>query len=254
MVEPEIVRQVRALAVTWLSSRRIAAELGIARRTVQRYVRDGEAAESLHHLACRFSRWSPVGGSKSGVPRGTSLRGLAARSRNVGVRRPGASGFGDGVVVDWSEGKPCTRQGLLSFLVGSRPSQARNGSTSWLQSRQFRARPRTRTPPRHHDSVASLILAANSRPSSRLVQCAPSESIVLTPSTGARAQPLRQRVSARPNRNSSSSRHHASANLCAERPTAAPSSASAPLVLWPSGCVPIGSRWLGRRLATGPDA
>ncbi len=46
MVEPEIVRKIRALAALGWGSRSIAAELGIARRTVQRYVRGGEAAET----------------------------------------------------------------------------------------------------------------------------------------------------------------------------------------------------------------
>jgi transposase len=45
MVESETVRQIRALAALGWGSRRIAGELGVARKTVQRYVR-GAAAET----------------------------------------------------------------------------------------------------------------------------------------------------------------------------------------------------------------
>lgn len=45
MVEPEIVRQVRALSEQGWGSKRIARELGIARNTVRRYLRGGEEAE-----------------------------------------------------------------------------------------------------------------------------------------------------------------------------------------------------------------
>ena len=45
MVEPEIIRQVRALAEGGWGSKRIARELGIARNTVKRYLRGGHQAE-----------------------------------------------------------------------------------------------------------------------------------------------------------------------------------------------------------------
>jgi transposase len=45
MVEPEVVRQIRVLGEQGWGAKRIAAELGIARNTVRRYVRGGEAAE-----------------------------------------------------------------------------------------------------------------------------------------------------------------------------------------------------------------
>jgi hypothetical protein len=45
MVDPEIVRQIRALhALSW-PIRRIARELGVGRGAVRRYLRGGEAAE-----------------------------------------------------------------------------------------------------------------------------------------------------------------------------------------------------------------
>src|SRR3954463_1480206 len=46
MVDSEIVRQIRAFAALGWGSRRIAGELGIARKTVQRYVRGGKSAET----------------------------------------------------------------------------------------------------------------------------------------------------------------------------------------------------------------
>ena len=46
MVDPEIVRHIQAFKALGWGSRRIADELGIARRTVQRYVRGGAAATS----------------------------------------------------------------------------------------------------------------------------------------------------------------------------------------------------------------
>jgi transposase len=46
MVESEVVRQIRAFTALGWGSRRIAGELGIARRTVQRYVRGGVTAET----------------------------------------------------------------------------------------------------------------------------------------------------------------------------------------------------------------
>jgi len=45
MVDPEIVRQLRALQALGWGAKRIARELGIARNSVRRYVREGEAAE-----------------------------------------------------------------------------------------------------------------------------------------------------------------------------------------------------------------
>lgn len=46
MVDPEIVRHIQAFKALGWGSRRIADELGIARRTVQRYARGGAAATS----------------------------------------------------------------------------------------------------------------------------------------------------------------------------------------------------------------
>jgi transposase len=45
MVEPEVVRQMRALSALGWGSKRIAAELDVARNTVRRYLRGGAAAE-----------------------------------------------------------------------------------------------------------------------------------------------------------------------------------------------------------------
>ena len=53
MVEYEVVRQVRELANAGLGAKRIARELGIARNTVRRYVRGGEAAEKQVRLNAR---------------------------------------------------------------------------------------------------------------------------------------------------------------------------------------------------------
>jgi transposase len=46
MVDPEIVRQLRALHALGWGARRIARELGIARNSVRRYLREGAAAET----------------------------------------------------------------------------------------------------------------------------------------------------------------------------------------------------------------
>ena len=46
MVDPEIVKQIRALAALGWGKKRIARELGVARNSVKRYVREGEAAET----------------------------------------------------------------------------------------------------------------------------------------------------------------------------------------------------------------
>lgn len=46
MLEPEIVKQLRALAALGWGKKRIARELGIARNSVKRYLREGEAAET----------------------------------------------------------------------------------------------------------------------------------------------------------------------------------------------------------------
>src|SRR5688572_5970704 len=45
MVEQEVVRQMRLLREKGWGAKRIARELGIARNTVRRYLRGGEAAE-----------------------------------------------------------------------------------------------------------------------------------------------------------------------------------------------------------------
>lgn len=45
MVDPEIVRQIRSLTAYGWGARRIGRELGVARGTVRRYLRAGEAAE-----------------------------------------------------------------------------------------------------------------------------------------------------------------------------------------------------------------
>lgn len=46
MIEPDIIRQIRELAGRGWGSKRIAAELGVARNTVRRYLRGGAAAEA----------------------------------------------------------------------------------------------------------------------------------------------------------------------------------------------------------------
>jgi DNA invertase Pin-like site-specific DNA recombinase len=46
LVDPEIVRQLRALHALGRGARRIARELGIARNSVRRYLREGAAAET----------------------------------------------------------------------------------------------------------------------------------------------------------------------------------------------------------------
>jgi DNA invertase Pin-like site-specific DNA recombinase len=46
MVEPEVVRQMRELLALGWGAKRISRELGIARNTVRRYRREGEAAEA----------------------------------------------------------------------------------------------------------------------------------------------------------------------------------------------------------------
>jgi transposase len=46
MVEPEIVRQMRELIRQGWGHKRVAAELGVARNTVRRYVRVGAAEEA----------------------------------------------------------------------------------------------------------------------------------------------------------------------------------------------------------------
>ena len=44
MVEQEVVRQIRALADAGWRAKRISHEMGVARNTVRRYLRGGEAA------------------------------------------------------------------------------------------------------------------------------------------------------------------------------------------------------------------
>lgn len=46
MLDPEIVKQLRALAALGWGKKRIARELGIARNSVKRYLREGDAAET----------------------------------------------------------------------------------------------------------------------------------------------------------------------------------------------------------------
>jgi predicted transcriptional regulator len=46
MVDPEIVKQLRALHALGWGNKRIAKELGIARNSVRRYLRQGDAAET----------------------------------------------------------------------------------------------------------------------------------------------------------------------------------------------------------------
>jgi hypothetical protein len=46
MIEPDIIRQIRELTARGWGSKRIAAELGVARNTVRRYLRGGAAAEA----------------------------------------------------------------------------------------------------------------------------------------------------------------------------------------------------------------
>jgi transposase len=46
MLDPEIVKQLRALAALGWGKKRIARELGIARNSVKRYLREGESAET----------------------------------------------------------------------------------------------------------------------------------------------------------------------------------------------------------------
>lgn len=46
MVEPEVVRQLREVSGLGWGSNCVAAELGLARNTVRRYLRDGAAADA----------------------------------------------------------------------------------------------------------------------------------------------------------------------------------------------------------------
>ena len=46
MIEPDVIRQIRELTARGWGSKRIAAELGVARNTVRRYLRGGAAAEA----------------------------------------------------------------------------------------------------------------------------------------------------------------------------------------------------------------
>ncbi len=53
MLEPKIVRQIEELSAQGWGARRIASELGVARNTVRRYLRGGEAAQhQLRPRAC----------------------------------------------------------------------------------------------------------------------------------------------------------------------------------------------------------
>jgi transposase len=53
MIEPELVRQLRELTARGWGAKRIAAELGIARNTVRRYVPGGDDAEVQVRRAAR---------------------------------------------------------------------------------------------------------------------------------------------------------------------------------------------------------
>src|SRR5437764_10089609 len=53
MLAPEIVRQIRELAGLKWGAKRIAAETGVARGTVKRYLRGGAAAEEQRRPAAR---------------------------------------------------------------------------------------------------------------------------------------------------------------------------------------------------------
>lgn len=59
MVDPEIVRQIRALHALGWGAKRIARELGIARNSVRRYIRLGEVAEVQTRLAARTLEPAP---------------------------------------------------------------------------------------------------------------------------------------------------------------------------------------------------
>ena len=61
MVEPEVVRQMRQLSGMGWGSKRIAAELGVARNTVRRYLREGAAAE----VQRRPGSWSLDGDARA---------------------------------------------------------------------------------------------------------------------------------------------------------------------------------------------
>src|SRR2546428_4260909 len=65
MVEPELVRQVRALGEQGWGSKRIARELGIARNTVRRYLRGREEAERQ----CRPRSWKLDGETRAEAAR-----------------------------------------------------------------------------------------------------------------------------------------------------------------------------------------
>jgi IS30 family transposase len=54
ILEPKIVRQIEELSAQGWGSRRIANELGVARNTVRRYLRGGEAAQQ--HVRPRARR------------------------------------------------------------------------------------------------------------------------------------------------------------------------------------------------------
>ena len=59
MLEPEVVRQVRELTALGWGAKRIAAELGVARNTVRRYVRGGVEAEVRYPLHEPVEREAP---------------------------------------------------------------------------------------------------------------------------------------------------------------------------------------------------
>ena len=78
MVDPEIVKQIRALAALGWGTKRIARELGCARNSVRRYLREGAAAETQ----TRPGAWT--------------LDAEQQQTARVAARRPAA---GNGVVV-----------------------------------------------------------------------------------------------------------------------------------------------------------
>ena len=80
MMDPEIVRQLRALRALGWGAKRITRELGIARNSVRRYLREGPAAETQ----ARPGAWTLDGEQRE------AARGLldgAAAGNGVVVRR-----------------------------------------------------------------------------------------------------------------------------------------------------------------------
>jgi transposase len=80
MVDPETVKQIRALAALGWGKKRIARELGVARNSVRRYLRDGEAAETQS----RPGAWTLDAGQQAAA---CALLDGAAAGNGVVVRR-----------------------------------------------------------------------------------------------------------------------------------------------------------------------